>query len=107
MNSSIKEKIKFAKNNLTLTFFKFFPNCWRILILITFLISIIYFREKILRNFILITLLYFIIKSIFSVYFVFIEVRYLVNILPIFETIACLFLINFVNKKIIKKTIRQ
>ena len=103
MNSSIKEKIRFAKNNLTLTLFKFFPNCWRILILITFLISTIYFREKILRNFILITLLFFIIKSIFSVYFVFIEVRYLVNILPIFETITCLFLINFINKKKLQK----
>ena len=99
INSRIGEKIQFVKNNLFFSLSKILPNIWRVFILIIFFISFFYFWKNEFRNFILVTLSYFIIKNVFSMYFVFIEVRYLVNILPIFEVIACLCLLDLFNKK--------
>ena len=45
---------------------------------------------------------FFLIKNIFSGYANFIEVRYLINLIPILEAICCLSIISFIERKKIK-----
>ena len=104
LNANFKEKVEWVIDHPDVSLIKIIPNFWRLLILMIFFISIVInFKEKKLKNFTLVIFSYFFIKNIFAGYANFIEVRYLINLIPILEVICCLSIISFIERKKIER----
>ena len=100
LNANFKVKTGWILDNLATALLKVIPNFWRLTILVIFLISLIIdFKDKRLKNLMLVVLSYFLVKNIFAGYANFIEVRYLVNLIPLLEIICCLSIISIFERK--------
>ena len=100
LKGSFFQKLKFISDNIGYSLTRVFGNLWRITILFLFIYSIKYcLINKEMRVIIIPILLFFFIKNIFSIYFNFIELRYMVNLIPLLELISILYLSKIFEKK--------